>query len=389
MRTTLLQLGLTKLFQINTALWNFSPASCATTPICTRYNPLILSMGISLSTECCGSKDSYPDNTSATIINLLKSSPLYSHTFSAEDLLDKKNIIQKGELVARNFGVKLVTNKPARLERRIFQYYIPVYNWIRRFRDKIDKRSTLVVGISAPQGCGKTTLSEQLKSMLHASGSTCVSISIDDFYLTGSEQEQLAQNFQRNSLLRLRGNPGSHDLKLGKKTLDDLKRVTYGEHCQIPRYDKSLRDGKGDRLPPEKWSLVYGPVDVILFEGWCLGFQPLPETSPELDAEGDSLRQVNSFLRKYSQWHDMCDIWLVIKALDINYVFDWRLEAERKMRELCGQGMSDEQVSDFVQRFMPAYRAYLPNLHSQSQQGTPKLVVTVNMDREPIGSKIF
>lgn len=46
----------------------------------------------------------------------------------------------------------------------------------------------LVVGISAPQGCGKTTLVSEMKRMLERAGHSCVVVSIDDFYLTGAEQ---------------------------------------------------------------------------------------------------------------------------------------------------------------------------------------------------------
>lgn len=45
-------------------------------------------------------------------------------------------------------------------------------------------------------------------------------------------------------------------------------------------------------------------------------------------------------------------------------VFEWRAEAERRMREAGRPGMSEDQVRDFCSRYMPAYRAYLPGLYS-------------------------
>jgi D-glycerate 3-kinase len=42
----------------------------------------------------------------------------------------------------------------------------------------------LQMGISAPQGCGKTTLVEQLQELFAATGRCAASVSIDDFYLT-------------------------------------------------------------------------------------------------------------------------------------------------------------------------------------------------------------
>jgi hypothetical protein len=49
----------------------------------------------------------------------------------------------------------------------------------------------LQVGISAPQGCGKTTLVEQLQQLLSANGLAAASVSIDDFYLTYQVEQML------------------------------------------------------------------------------------------------------------------------------------------------------------------------------------------------------
>ena len=47
----------------------------------------------------------------------------------------------------------------------------------------------LVVGISAPQGCGKSTLCEQLVAAFEHEGMCAATVSIDDFYLTHDELE--------------------------------------------------------------------------------------------------------------------------------------------------------------------------------------------------------
>lgn len=54
------------------------------------------------------------------------------------------------------------------------------------------------------------------------------------------------------------------------------------------------------------------------------------------------------------------DSWVVVKVGDPQWVFKWRLQAEVQMRSAGKPGLTDEQVADFVSRFMPAYRAYLP-----------------------------
>ena len=57
------------------------------------------------------------------------------------------------------------------------------------------------------------------------------------------------------------------------------------------------------------------------------------------------------------------DSWLVVQVEDPTYVFKWRLQAEHAMRASGKSGMTDEQVADFCDRFMPAYKAYLPGLY--------------------------
>lgn len=53
---------------------------------------------------------------------------------------------------------------------------------------------------------------------------------------------------------------------------------------RVPRYDKSARGGKGDRAPEAEWSVVSTPPDIVLLEGWMLGFEALPDESPLLAA---------------------------------------------------------------------------------------------------------
>lgn len=55
-----------------------------------------------------------------------------------------------------------------------------------------------------------------------------------------------------------------------------------------------------------------------------------------------------------------------MKTADPEMVFEWRAEAERRMRDAGRPGMSEEQVRDFCARYMPAYRAYLPGLYDRA-----------------------
>ena len=90
------------------------------------------------------------------------------------------------------------------------------------------------------------------------------------------------QTHPDNPLLQVRGQAGTHDIDFARDTLEQLKSAT-SESSQVGlvRYDKSAHEGRGDRAPPSKWDQVKGKVDVVLFEGWMLGFKPLTDQAAE------------------------------------------------------------------------------------------------------------
>lgn len=256
--------------------------------------------------------------------------------------------------------------------KRVYHFYLPVFFYIEMQLDQhiaeIQQQNTqprpFVFGISAPQGSGKSTLVEQLVAMLEHSGRSAVDISIDDFYLTFKDQRALAASNSKNPLLQVRGNAGTHDLALGNSTLKQLMKATSADsEVAIPRYDKSQQDGQGDRAPQQTWPVKRGAVDVVLFEGWMLGFPPFSDSKKAADVQAD-LYAVNELLQQYvADWDAFVDAWLVLKVADPSFVYRWRQEAETKMLATGKTGMTEEQVKDFVDRYMPAYRAYLPALY--------------------------
>ena len=53
-----------------------------------------------------------------------------------------------------------------------------------------------------------------MKGLFAQEGKTCISISIDDFYATGMEQETIAKMNPNNPLLQFRGNGESNHTQL-------------------------------------------------------------------------------------------------------------------------------------------------------------------------------
>ena len=265
----------------------------------------------------------------------------------------------------------------ALVESRVNDLYLPIYDYI---NTKTAEKRPLYIGISAPQGCGKTTLTNYLSLLFQRENKKCVVMSLDDYYLTGAEQEILAKQYSHNPLLQYRGNAGTHDVNLIMNTLEKLSMKD--QKVLIPRYDKSLRNGRGDRAPMDKWEIVNSSndVDIVLFEGWMLGFQAIE--SKIIDA---NMREINDLLKQYQPLHFLFDSWIVLALDDINTVYKWRLQAEIMMRNAGKPGLSDNEVKDFVDRFMPAYKQYLPTLYvtgpeceSTKQIDVLKLIIDSN-----------
>ncbi len=148
----------------------------------------------------------------------------------------------------------------------------------------------------------------------------------------------------------------------------------------LPVYDKGAFAGEGDRAPRARWREVRGPFDVVIFEGWMLGFTP----SARLDRVAH-LGAVNGYLRAYEAWHVRLDGLLHLDVDDLELVVRWRVESEQRRRAAEGRGLSDEAAEAYVRRFLPLYRAYLPGLREGGLAERPTLRVTLGADRLPRG----
>ena len=80
---------------------------------------------------------------------------------------------------------------------------------------------------------------------------------MDDFYLTRSQRQNLAQRVHR--LLLVRGVPGTHDVDLALSTINSLIK---GDDTPIPRFDKS----EDDRIIKSKLTKTSGSVKLIIIE---------------------------------------------------------------------------------------------------------------------------
>ena len=94
--------------------------------------------------------------------------------------------------------------------------YLPMANLINTALNVKDQ--THIIGINGAQGAGKTTFSKLLKVVLEQKfGMKVVQLSIDDFYLSRAEREELAKSV--HPLLITRGVPGTHDVRMAESVL--------------------------------------------------------------------------------------------------------------------------------------------------------------------------
>ncbi|KAF9978861.1 hypothetical protein BGZ73_008862 [Actinomortierella ambigua] len=263
----------------------------------------------------------------------------------------------------------------------------------------------LVVGLSGPQGSGKTTMTRNLVKTLSGAPHNLrvFAFSMDDVYLPFEDQTRLSEQHPTNELLASRGLPGTHDIELGTRTFQLLCEANrlYKEKQQrvkvaVPSYDKSLHAGRGDQAPRSQWQLIQGPFDVVLFEGWSLGFKAvdherlvqLYKRSQEIrqqysntsgsTLQGDhggyaaqhsleSLEFINEKLKEYEkEWYEYLDVFVHLSAPKLPTVFQWRQQQETELWKQRGSGMTESQVLAFVERFMVAYELYLERLKTEN-----------------------
>ncbi len=233
-------------------------------------------------------------------------------------------------------------------------FYNKIENWIlEQYRES--NQDFFIVGISAPQGSGKTTLTNHLVDKFTQKNISSLALSIDDFYLTSSQQKELATKFPNNPYLQQRGYPGTHDINLGNQVLEGLSSA---QEVLIPRYDKSAFLGKGDRHPITNWKKQERPVQILLFEGWMLGFKKTIDS--QVPTSADIWNQIDDSLKNYKDWITKMHSFIYLEAEDLNNIIDWRLEAEQKMKACGLSGMTDQETVAYIKKFIPAYTRYSP-----------------------------
>ncbi len=241
---------------------------------------------------------------------------------------------------------------PASFKKIVQNIYLPLAQII------IDKKqqSPLLVSINGAQGTGKSTLTRFLKKIIESEiGGKVAELSLDDFYYTRRERQQLSM--QVHPLFITRGVPGTHDTALLEYVLDALMTR---QPCSVPRFDKAV----DERCEKSAWTDYNTPVDVILFEGWCnnspvQSLQQLASPINELEANEDAdgiwrhyaNEQLNDYHHRVFKYADMN---IMLNAQDFERIYDWRKLQEQKLKASAAAQkhvMSDAQLKRFIQHY--------------------------------------
>lgn len=245
------------------------------------------------------------------------------------------------------------------------------------------RQAPLILGLCGSQGSGKSTLAEALKAALEAEGRRVAVLSLDDLYLGRAARARLAR--AAHPLFATRGVPGTHDVARGIALLD---AIHTGEPVTLPRFDKARDEPapQGDAVPAD--------LDLLIFEGWCVGARPqgagalavpVNAVEREEDPEGAWRGHVNAALAgSYADLFSRIDRLVLLAAPGFEVVRGWRGQQEDALRarETEGTQVMDEAALDrFVQHYERLTRHILAEMPQRAD-----LVLRLAPDRSLIPS---
>lgn len=242
----------------------------------------------------------------------------------------------------------------------------------------------LILGICGSQGSGKSTLA---RGLANRPGVRAAMLSLDDLYLGKAARAKLARDV--HPLLATRGVPLTHDVARGCVILDTVKA---GRPVRLPRFDKA----DDEPLPETQWEEVDGPLDLLIFEGWCVGAAaqrdadlaaPVNDLEGSEDPQGIWRRAVNTALGgPYQALFARIDRLVLLAAPGFGVVRGWRAQQEADLRAaLAAQArdpalaMTDAEIARFIRHYERITCAILAEMPARAD-----LTVRLDPDRNVI-----
>ena len=238
----------------------------------------------------------------------------------------------------------------------------------------------LIVGINGAQGSGKSTLCKFLEVLLVEHNQIGVTVALDDLYLTRAERLEAARD--HHPLFATRGVPGTHDVARGMAILD---RLLAGKDAELPIFDKAADDRSSETRQ------VKGPVQVVLFEGWCVGAAPqtaaqLRDPANELERSEDPdatwRLEVNRRLATdYAELFARIDLLIMLQVPDFAAVRANRRLQEQKLgaSNPGGPAVMDEAA---LERFLARYQRLTEWMFAE-MPARADILVEIDHDQRP------
>lgn len=227
-----------------------------------------------------------------------------------------------------------------------------------------------LIALNGPVGAGKSTLGRQLEALAPGLGLRLVVASIDDLYLRWPERRA---RLAGNPFGVTRVPPGSHDLPLLQQALARWRETGI---LRLPRFDKTLAGGQGDRCGWREEA-----CDALVLEGWLLGCRPLSQASlawvmetfecatgvpmhpwlgphdlpsgglqapPLQPEEWRWLPHWNAELANYQPIWQACDALWLLRPLNWALPRRWRFQAEARQRRSGGGWLPPRDLDRLV-----------------------------------------
>ena len=247
---------------------------------------------------------------------------------------------KKDELIFIKKTLKKITNQDLDIE-YIEKNYLKIL-----FKLKFKKK----IMVAGSQGSGKSTLSKLIKLYLEKFYSkNVIIISMDDFYLSKKQRTQLSKNI--HPLFLTRGVPGTHDLELMNKKIKQILNKEFPIY--LPVFDKVSDTRKRTYKKVLK-------ADVIIFEGWCAGAQPvnqnyLQKNFNNLEKYKDKnfiwRNSYNKYLNDYKKIFSQFNYFIYFQFNQWSHVLDWKYKQELELRDKKKDLALKKYLKEFIQYY--------------------------------------
>ena len=264
--------------------------------------------------------------------------------------------------------LKDLTNKKFS-KKYINKNIVPVINHIA----SSDKKKFLIGG---SQGVGKSTLVDVIKKNIQTFyNKRVLTLSLDDYYLSRKKRFSLSKKI--HPLLSTRGVPGTHNIKLLIKHINQFNNSKYP--INVPIFDKLIDDSLSKK---RKENLK---ADILILEGWCCGAKQMKNNFLLKNINSLEKNQDNKYLwRKYynnklkHEYNDlfkMFDYKIFLKASSFKYVLNWRLKQEKMNKSNLNiqKKMNKKNLINFIQHYEKLTRWMLKNYETMFD-----LIIKVN-----------